>query len=131
MCGALIETELIAAVIGASFHPLEALALSLREIHNALAICLGGRIRAVVEAPPLRAVSPYKRFLTVTGPVVADPYLRAMIGVLRVKHVDVHEHQRVRTVLQVARETMQSVFASASSQSAKTITVAVLWAVSC
>ena len=123
---AVIEAEDLTAVVAAPPEPLIAFAMSLREVSDAVPICLSSCVAAIVQTLPHAAVVSHERRIAQTGPIEADAILAAVVGHLRRDNVNVHKYQRVRTIPHVACDPVPPVFARAAPQLAESVARAVL-----
>ena len=126
VAGAVIETEDLTAVVAPPPEPLIAFAMRLREIGDAVPICLRRCVAAVVQTLPHAAVVSHEGRIAQTRPIEADAVLAAVVGHLRRDYVNVDKDEGVRTIPHVASNPMPSVFARAPTQLAQSVTRAVL-----
>jgi hypothetical protein len=91
MCRAFIEAKLIAAIICTTAHPFIAFALTLWKVHYAFSVSLCCRVRTVIEAPLLTAITSNIGIIACTCAIVTYSTLAAVIALLRVKVIDVNE----------------------------------------
>ena len=89
--------------------------MPLWEILEAFPECLSRSIGAIIEALAGATVSPYIRVFTVTGTIVTDADLAAVIGLLGVKNINVYENKGIRAVMQVAGEPVQTILAGTAT----------------
>ena len=106
---------MVTAIVTTPTHPLIALAMTLWEVHYALSISLSSRVRAVIKAPKLTAICTDIGFIAIASSIITNSSLATMITMLGIEVVYVNEYQRVRTILQVATQTMQAIFASTAT----------------
>jgi hypothetical protein len=126
MLGALIETELIAAIVSTSLQPLMTLAMTLWKVHVAFSKGLSWSIRAIIQTSQCATIPSHIRVITITSAIIAYSSLAAMKRVLRIQNIDIYENQGIRTVFQIAADAVQSVFTCTSSKSAQSILITIL-----